>query len=178
MRHDPLRIRRSLVLIPIARSLRRWLHILPRQFRPAHAHQWHHLRHLHHHPVRRSIRRRSRVRCTIHRRSTCRRSSHHLNGLGVSAATHNYLVRQHHRHRFSKRQHQNETKQGNRHAIPLDPGPRSSKSILSRIHPFERKYRRLHDQEPAEGPPRPVHLLPRAQHHRRNNAMSHRATSI
>ena len=28
------------------------------------------------------------------------------------------------------------------------------------------------------GPPRPVHLLPRAQHRQRNNAMSDRATSI
>ncbi len=36
---------------------------------------------------------------------------------------------------------------------------------------------RLHDEEPAEGTPRPVHLLPRARYQQRNNAMSDRATS-
>jgi hypothetical protein len=181
MRYDPLRILRRLVLIQIARSLRRRLHILPRQHRSAHAHQQHNIHHLHHHPVCRSLRRRSRVRSTIHRRKHAAGLRTILADLGYPQPPTTILCD----NTTAIGLANDNIKMKRSKAIDMRfhwirdcvPGPRSPKPILPRLHPHERKHRRLrlHDEEPAEGTPRPVHLLPCARHHHRNNAMSHRA---
>ncbi len=151
LRYDPHCVRRCIIPITIHGSFSRRLHFLPGEPTSTHAQQRHYLCHFYDNTVRCIIGGRSRIRCSLHRRSACCWTPHHLNQYGIPAASHYDFMRQHIRHWTSKRHHQVEAQQGNRHEIPLDSRSYPPKPIRHRIHPYERKHRRLHDKESAKG---------------------------
>ncbi len=71
MRYDFDRLRGCLLPVTIERSLRRRLHFLLGQQASPYTRQRNYIGNFNHHPVRRSIRGRSRVRRSFHRRPTC-----------------------------------------------------------------------------------------------------------
>ena len=82
MRYDSHSLRGRLLPITLERSISCRLHLLSGQRTPTDARQRHHIRYLYNHPVRRSIRGRSRVRCTLYRWPIRRWPAYYLSRLG------------------------------------------------------------------------------------------------
>ncbi len=79
--YDSHRLRGRLLPITLERPLSCRLYLFSGQRTPTDARQRHHIRYLYNYPMRRSIRRRSRVRRTLYRRPTCRWPSYYSSRL-------------------------------------------------------------------------------------------------